>query len=90
MVAAASSERVLLFGVAGGSRRRAGQIGGRKSAAAAEGVDWRRRRGKVWATTRCVRVCAVGVDRRVAYVFLGGAGGCEAMQCNAGDLAWAM
>jgi hypothetical protein len=23
-----------------------GQIGGRKSAAAAEGVDWRRRRGK--------------------------------------------
>jgi hypothetical protein len=30
-----------------------GQIGGRKSAAAAEGVDWRRRRGKVRATTRC-------------------------------------
>lgn len=64
----------------GGSRRRRqrGLIGG--GGAERSG----RRRGV------CVCVCAVGVDRRVAYVFLGGAGDCEAMQCNAGDLAWAM
>jgi hypothetical protein len=79
VVAAASSEWVLVFVV----RQEAadvGQIGGRKSAAAAEGVDWRRRRrGKVWATTRCGFVCG-------AWCMVGGdslQGKGKAMQCNA-------
>jgi hypothetical protein len=58
VVAAASSERVLPFLLQEAADE--GQIGGRKSAAAAEGVDWRRRRrGKVRATTRCVCVSCV-------------------------------
>jgi hypothetical protein len=89
VVAAASSERVLPFLLQEATD--VGQIGGRKSAAAAEGVDWRRRRrGKVRATTRCV---CVRVDSRIRWSIREVAckAKAEARQCNAMQhLAWAM
>jgi len=91
-VAAASSEWVLVFLLQEAAD--VGQIGGRKSAAAAaEGVDWRRRRGKVRATTRCecrVRVCVLTVVSG-GVLEVACKAEAEARQCNAMQhLAWAM